>query len=385
MATKVKKKLLVVGDGAAGKTYLIHAFAHKSHSSGVEASDWGAGIANEVVDVTFEDKKVEMGLWDTPGQEDYDSLRPLAYSGTDVILIVYSIVYPDSLENILEKWKPHMKHFVPDAPIILVGNKLDCRTDDLKIHGETDGETPVTTAEGLEVANKIGACGFYEISATDGTGVDELLYSATRVAMAKSTIVGSVFKLLKKGIGKMSKGGGGKDASADASADAMFAFGKTTTEQVCPYSSPNGNCKRKFLADEHVIYCDWHTCTNVGCNAKKSKKAAFCPKHVVSSAEKEQWQLGGPAAPSSSLAETFDASNPFGAPPILDLTGGSEMEAFTKNPLRVSKYVAPEIRLGSPMIAAHGLAELLGVSSEHQGKMMIAKEKAIIAEFNKYG
>lgn len=255
----------------------------------------------------------------------------------------------------------------------------------LKIHGETDGETPVTTAEGLEVANKIGACGFYEISATDGTGVDELLYSATRVAMAKSTIVGSVFKLLKKGIGKMSKGGGGKDASADASADAMFAFGKTTTEQVCPYSSPNGNCKRKFLADEHVIYCDWHTCTNVGCNAKKSKKAAFCPKHVVSSAEKEQWQLGGPAAPSSSLAETFDASNPFGAPPILDLTGGSEMEAFTKNPLRVSKYVAPEIRLGSPMIAAHGLAELLGVSSEHQGKMMIAKEKAIIAEFNKYG
>lgn len=103
MATKVKKKLLVVGDGAAGKTYLIHAFAHKSHSSGVEASDWGAGIANEVVDVTFEDKKVEMGLWDTPGQEDYDSLRPLAYSGTDVILIVYSIVYPDSLENILEK------------------------------------------------------------------------------------------------------------------------------------------------------------------------------------------------------------------------------------------------------------------------------------------
>lgn len=61
------------------------------------------------------------------------------------------------------------------------------------------------------------------------------------------------------------------------------------------------------------------------------------------------------------------------------------MEAFTKNPLRVSKYVAPEIRLGSPMIAAHGLAELLGVSSEHQGKMMIAKEKAIIAEFNKYG
>eukprot|EP00729_Bicosta_minor_P019700 gene19700-15448_t len=73
-----------------------------------------------------------------------------------------------------------------------------------------------------------------------------------------------------------------------------------------------------------------------------------------------------------------------------DLTGDSvvnaaEMEAFAGNPERVSKFVAPEIRLGPPVIAAHGLAELMGVSTTLQGKMIMLKEKAIIAEFNKYG
>merc|ERR1712106_831462 len=36
---------------------------------------------------------------------------------------------PDSLENIPEKWTPEVKHFCPNVPIILVGNKKDLRND----------------------------------------------------------------------------------------------------------------------------------------------------------------------------------------------------------------------------------------------------------------
>ena len=35
----------------------------------------------------------------------------------------FSIDSPDSLENIPEKWTPEVKHFCPNVPIILVGNK----------------------------------------------------------------------------------------------------------------------------------------------------------------------------------------------------------------------------------------------------------------------
>ena len=56
--------------------------------------------------------QVELALWDTAGQEDYDRLRPLSYPDTDVILMCFSIDNPDSLENIPEKWTPEVSHII---------------------------------------------------------------------------------------------------------------------------------------------------------------------------------------------------------------------------------------------------------------------------------
>lgn len=51
----------------------------------------------------FEGKLVELALWDTAGQEEYDRLRPLSYPESDVILIVFSIDFPTSLGNVQDK------------------------------------------------------------------------------------------------------------------------------------------------------------------------------------------------------------------------------------------------------------------------------------------
>ena len=48
-------------------------------------------------------KHVELALWDTAGQEDYDRLRPLSYPDSHVILICFAIDSPDSLDNVQEK------------------------------------------------------------------------------------------------------------------------------------------------------------------------------------------------------------------------------------------------------------------------------------------
>ena len=48
-------------------------------------------------------KSVQLALWDTAGQEDYERLRPLAYSKAHVILISFSIDTPDSLDNVKHK------------------------------------------------------------------------------------------------------------------------------------------------------------------------------------------------------------------------------------------------------------------------------------------
>jgi GTPase SAR1 family protein len=46
---------------------------------------------------------VELALWDTAGQEEYDRLRPLSYPETDVLFVCFAIDCPNSLENVMDK------------------------------------------------------------------------------------------------------------------------------------------------------------------------------------------------------------------------------------------------------------------------------------------
>jgi small GTP-binding protein len=55
--------------------------------------------ANVVVD----GNTVNLGLWDTAGQEDYNRLRPLSYRGADVFLLAFSLISKASYENISKK------------------------------------------------------------------------------------------------------------------------------------------------------------------------------------------------------------------------------------------------------------------------------------------
>jgi Ras family protein U len=62
-------------------------------------------------------------------QDDFDSLRPLCYSGTDVFVICFSVVSPASLHNAALKWIPEVRAHCPDATILIVGTQCDLRAD----------------------------------------------------------------------------------------------------------------------------------------------------------------------------------------------------------------------------------------------------------------
>ncbi|ELK33222.1 Transforming protein RhoA [Myotis davidii] len=176
----IRKKLVLVGDGACGKTCLLIVFSKDQFP----AAYVPMVFENYVADIEVDGKQVELTLWDTAGQEDYDRLRPLSYPDTDVILMCFSIDNPDSLENIPEKWTPEVRHFCPTVPIILVGNKKDLRNDE---HARRKlakrKQEPIKPEEGRDVANRIGVWGYVECSAKTKDGVREVFEMATRAAL----------------------------------------------------------------------------------------------------------------------------------------------------------------------------------------------------------
>jgi Ras family protein A len=176
----IRKKLVIVGDGACGKTCLLIVFSKDQFPEVYVPTVF----ENYVADIEVDGKQVELALWDTAGQEDYDRLRPLSYPDTDVILMCFSIDSPDSLDNIPEKWTPEVRHFCPNVPIILVGNKKDLRNDPNTIKELAKmKQEPVKPEDGRTMAEKINAFAYLECSAKSKEGVREVFETATRAAL----------------------------------------------------------------------------------------------------------------------------------------------------------------------------------------------------------
>ena len=177
---EIRRKLVIVGDGACGKTCLLIVF-----SKGTFPEVYVPTVfENYVADVEVDGRRVELALWDTAGQEDYDRLRPLSYPDSNVILICFAIDLPDSLDNVQEKWISEVLHFCPGVPIILVGCKVDLRNDPKTIETlRQTSQQPVSTAEGQAVADKIGALKYIECSARTSQGVREVFENATRASL----------------------------------------------------------------------------------------------------------------------------------------------------------------------------------------------------------
>ncbi|XP_003741617.1 ras-related protein Rab-23 [Galendromus occidentalis] len=122
MADELAFKLVVVGNGAVGKSSLIQRFCR-----GVFSQNY-----KQTIGVDFLERVLEIGngrcvrlmVWDTAGQEEFDALTRAYYRGAHGAILAFSSTDLQSFEAV-DSWRSKVEAECGSLPMVLVQNKMD--------------------------------------------------------------------------------------------------------------------------------------------------------------------------------------------------------------------------------------------------------------------
>lgn len=131
MATKVRfgtrsipLKVILIGDGAVGKTSLVKAYVQKAFQKDYLMT---VGVDISIKDVEFDFHKFKLTIHDIAGQERFKDFRSVFFNGANMAIAVFDVTRKQSLENIAEIWLPQLIETILDKnfSIYLIANKID--------------------------------------------------------------------------------------------------------------------------------------------------------------------------------------------------------------------------------------------------------------------
>lgn len=176
-------KIVVVGDAECGKTALLQVFAKDAYPGSYVPTVF----ENYTASFEIDKRRIELNMWDTSGSSYYDNVRPLAYPDSDAVLICFDISRPETLDSVLKKWQGETQEFCPNAKVVLVGCKLDMRTDLATLRELSKQRLiPVTHEQGTVLAKQVGAVSYVECSSRSSErSVRDVFHVATVASLGR--------------------------------------------------------------------------------------------------------------------------------------------------------------------------------------------------------
>jgi Ras-related protein Rab-7A len=115
-------KIVLLGDGAVGKTSSVHRYLDNKFSN-TYAATIGVDILNTKVKV--KEDEISLNIWDLAGQDHFKSIRSKFYRGTSACVLIFDLTNTKTFDNIIN-WIEEAKNLTSqNIPMFLVGNKTD--------------------------------------------------------------------------------------------------------------------------------------------------------------------------------------------------------------------------------------------------------------------
>ena len=123
---EIKKKIILLGDGAVGKTSLIRKYVVDKFDDNYLLTV-GFKITQKEITVKVDKKTqyLKLNIWDILGQKGFIELHRSSLPGTAGCILIADITRKDTLKSIDDYWIPNVYNMVGQVPFVILANNKD--------------------------------------------------------------------------------------------------------------------------------------------------------------------------------------------------------------------------------------------------------------------
>ena len=153
---EIDLKILLVGDSSVGKSSILSKYIDDIFEENRIST---IGVEYKVKSLIINERKINLRIWDSSGQDKFRSITQNFFRNADGILFIFDLTEKNSFEGV-KQWLIDSESFDLKIKKILAGNKVDLI------------EKRIVEKEIIDKLVEKMKLKYYEMSAKDGTNID---------------------------------------------------------------------------------------------------------------------------------------------------------------------------------------------------------------------